>query len=168
MTNWIYYPLSKKPPGFVHDVVAVFDSVSSQISSDSTNLASNEVLRHLLPGLEDLGFQVERGKRMEERIEVPVLFGAGGKPVKSFHADAYHRDYGCVIEVEAGRAVANNQFLKDLFQACMMHNVSHLVIAVRNVYRGNKDFERMDNWFQTLFASNRVTLPLEGIALIGY
>lgn len=42
---------------------------------------------------------------------------------------------GIVIEVEAGRAVDNNQFLKDLFQACMMDGISFLVIAVRNYYR---------------------------------
>ena len=35
---------------------------------------------------------------------------------------------------EAGRAVYNNQFLKDIFQACMMFEVEYLVIAVLNEY----------------------------------
>jgi len=30
------------------------------------------------------------------------------------------------LEVEAGRAYTNYQFLKDLFQACMMHDVQYL------------------------------------------
>ena len=73
-----------------------------------------------------------------------------------------------MLEVEAGRAVVNNQFLKDLFQACMMHDVSHLAIAVRNVYRSSNDFERLMKFFDTLYASNRLQLPLKGILVIGY
>jgi hypothetical protein len=49
-----------------------------------------------------------------QKIHVPVLFGANGKVEKSFDADAYSPKAGFVLEVEAGRAVANNQFLKDL------------------------------------------------------
>lgn len=45
-----------------------------------------------------------------------------GKLDKSFEADALHKELGFVLEVEAGRGVTNNQFLKDLFQACMMSN----------------------------------------------
>jgi hypothetical protein len=84
---------------------------------------------------------VETSKKAEHKIRVPVLFGLNGKLEKSFEADAYHEAEGFVVEVEAGRGVVNNQFLKDLFQACMMHNVSTLAIAVRNAYRRNNDFE---------------------------
>jgi hypothetical protein len=41
----------------------------------------------------------------------------------------------CFIEVEAGRAVDNNQFLKDIFQACMMFAVDYLILGVKNYYR---------------------------------
>jgi hypothetical protein len=99
---------------------------------------------------------------------VPVLFGLNGKVSKSFDADAYHPDEGFVIEIEAGRAVSNYQFLKDLFQACMMHDVSYLAIAVRNSYRTSNDFEKVQSFFDTLYASNRLTLPLKGILIIGY
>ena len=73
-----------------------------------------------------------------------------------------------VIEVEAGRATANNQFLKDLFQDCMMFNVEYLVIAVRNTYRNHNDFEIVYRFLETLYISNRIQLPLKGIMLIGY
>ena len=73
-----------------------------------------------------------------------------------------------VIEVEAGRATENNQFLKDLFQACMMFNVEYLVIAVRNIYRNHNDFEIIYTFLETLYISNRIQLPLKGILLIGY
>ena len=73
-----------------------------------------------------------------------------------------------VLEVEAGRAVDNNQFLKDLFQACVMHEVKYLAVAVRKVYRGAKNFETVCRFFDTLYASNRFALPLDGILVIGY
>ena len=46
-----------------------------------------------------------------------MLFGLNGKFEKYFDADGYHSKEEIVIEIEAGRAVANYQFLKDLFQA---------------------------------------------------
>jgi len=73
-----------------------------------------------------------------------------------------------VVEVEAGRGVVNNQFLKDPFQACMMHNVSYFAVAVRNLYRGSDDFNKVCRFFDTLYASNRLHLPLKGILIIGY
>ena len=98
-----------------------------------------------------------------------MLFGQNGAVEKYFEADAYLIDKGFVLEVEAGRGFANNQFLKDLFQACMMHNVDYLGIAVRNIYReSSKDFEKVIQYFETLFASNRLELPLKGILIIGY
>jgi len=70
--------------------------------------------------------------------------------------------------VEAGRAVVNNQFLKDFFEACMMQDVDYVVIAVRNDYRGNNDFEAVCAFFEALYASQRMILPLKGVTLIGY
>ena len=97
-----------------------------------------------------------------------MLFGLNNNIDKYFNADAVSSDGSIVIEVEAGRAVDNNQFLKDIFQACMMHEVEYLVLAVRNVYRNNKDFERIFVFLETLYISNRLQLPLKGILLIGY
>jgi hypothetical protein len=99
---------------------------------------------------------------------VPVLFGLNGRQEKSFEADAYYESKGTVIEVEAGPAVTNNQFLKDLFQACMMHNVEHLAIAVRNIYLKSNDFERVVRFFDTLYVSDRIELPLSGVLIVGY
>lgn len=110
--------------------------------------------------------QATRG--LGQKIQVPVLFGLNGQFEKSFEADAYHEAAGFVVEVEAGRGVVNNQFLKDLFQACMMNGVTEFAVALRNDYRGTKDFERAARFFDTLYASNRLKLPLEGVLLIGY
>lgn len=168
MINWIYFPLSDEPTELARKVVAVFESVADSIDSQKNTLQSNEVLAILSDQLFDLDFEVETGKKKDEKIFVPVLFGRNGKLEKSFEADAYHKNEGFVIEVEAGRGVVNNQFLKDLFQACMMHNVKYLAIAIRNKYRNSNDFERVVRFFETLYASNRLQLPLEGILLLGY
>lgn len=165
----MYFPKSSPPPEFGLSVVALFEEVDDVIdSSKSPNQPSNTVMSRLRPGLERLGFRVERGKSSEEKIVVPVLFGRKGKVLKCFNADAHAVNAGWVLEVEAGRAVDNNQFLKDIFQACMMHDVLHLAVAVRNTYRGSDDFAKVESFLETLFVSGRLQLPLKGILLIGY
>jgi len=168
MIEWIHFPKSDEAPWIVRKVVDVFKSIAPEIDSYKRDLKSNEVLASVSPGLVALGFKVEAGKKSNERILVPVLFGRNGKPEKSFEADAYHAAEKLVVEVEAGRGVLNNQFLKDLFQACMMHDVNYCGIAVRNIYKDNADFDQVVTFFETLYASNRLQLPLKGVFIIGY
>ena len=85
--------------------------------------------------LEKIGFKVEIDKMAKNKISVPVLFGKMGCPSQSFEADAYHEKDGFIVEVEAGRAVANYQFLKDLFEASVMVDINYLAIAVRRLYK---------------------------------
>lgn len=47
---------------------------------------------------------------------MPVLYGEKGLIDKSFEVDAVHRDTNTIVEIEAGRAFANNQFLKDFLK----------------------------------------------------
>lgn len=168
MIQWAFYPRSKKATALSLAVVKSFVTSAAQIDSTNHNLDSNGVLGLVAGALRDAGFVVESGKKKADKISVPVLFGLNGRVEKSFDADAYHEKEGFVVEVEAGRGVDNNQFLKDLFQACMMHEVRYLAIAIRNTYRGNNDFERVCRFFDTLFVSNRLKLPLDGILVIGY
>jgi len=88
--------------------------------------------------------------------------------MRSFNADAVSSDGKIVLEVEAGRAVDINLFLKDIFQACIMFGVEYLVIAVLNNHRGADDFANIYAFLETLYVSNRLKLPLNGILLIGY
>jgi hypothetical protein len=166
--DWIWFPKSSRPHDLARSIVTVFQNVELSITSDSRDLPSNEVLRKIEPGLTSLGFKVETGKKDDEKIVVPVLYGRKGVPEKSFNADAYCEEKGFVVEVEAGRAVVNNQFLKDLFQACMMNEVKYLCIAVRKRYREQNDFERVVIYFEALYSSNRLELPLKGILVVGY
>ena len=133
--EWQYYPRSRKAPPLAESLVHAFVGEAGRIASESFDLASNEVLEALREPLQVIGFEVESGKHKDEKVCVPVLFGRGGAIEKSFDADAYHRAGGFVLEVEAGRGVVNHQFLKDLFQACMMYEVNYLAIAIRRCIR---------------------------------
>jgi hypothetical protein len=168
MINWQFFPKSKIIPNHLKDVLFVFERSEDEISSENHNYGSNDVLEKLCLNLESLNFVVEKSKKSNDKIKVPVLFGPNGKLEKYFDADGYNRETKTVIEVEAGRAVTNYQFLKDLFQACMMFEVDFLIIAVRQNYSGNPDFQKVITFFDTLYASGRLTLPLKGILIIGY
>ena len=168
MINWIYFPKSDAAPKIAQDVVDVFREVGKEIDSHEFDFVSDQVLAKLLPYLIKCGFQVETGKKSHQKIRGPVLFGLNGSMEKAFEADAYNKKEKMVLEVEAGCGFLNNQFLKDLFQAFMMHDVEYFGIAVRNLYKKSKDFEKVVTFFETLYASNRLELPLNGVIVIGY
>jgi hypothetical protein len=167
----IRYQFFPRSVGIIDPMSAIIDcflTVQEQISSEQNNLSSNEVLALLRPHLLMTGMNVEEGKKDNQKIKIPVLFGLDNKIDKYFNADAVSSNGKVVIEVEAGRAVENYQFLKDIFQACMMHGVEYLVLAVRNTYRGHDDFKQIYTFLETLYISSRLHLPLKGILLIGY
>ena len=159
--------LRRSPPDVVYTPIDV-----TSISSDKYTLDSNSVLSQVAPDLGALGFAVESGKKKHQKVSVPVLFGRNGRVEKSFDVDAWHKQEGFVLEVEAGRATINNQFLKDLLEACLMPDVDYVCVAVRNIYMAgnikNLDFERVVTFFETLYASRRLELPLKGIMVLGY
>ena len=157
MINSQYFPKSSSTPQHMQNIVSIFEKHSIEIVRSD---------------LEKNGYQVETSKKKEEKIHIPVLFGMNGKLDKYFEADGFNSEYKTVIEVEAGRGYANNQFLKDLFQASVMHNIDYLIIAVRNIYKTksskSKDFEKIMSFIDTLYASEKLVLPLKGILIIGY
>ena len=172
MVNWMYFPQNCKIESHLAQIIDAFnkvhDDIDSETHSGTSNLESDKVLACVAPGLESIGYSVERSKKKEDKIRVPVLFGVNGKTNLAFEVDGYSSEVKTVIEVEAGRAVVNYQFLKDFYEACMMQEVEYFCIAVRNTYRGSKDFEKVCNFFQTLYISNRIQVPLKGILVIGY
>ena len=162
------FPKSFAPPRGVLAAVKAFKAVEDQIDSTNFQYPSNDVLAIVRPHLVISGFEVEAGKTKDAKIRIPVLFGEGGKVDKAFEADAFHAETGTVLEVEAGRAVTNYQFLKDLFQASVMQDALHLVIAVRKIYRESNDYEKVVTFMDTFYASGRLWLPLETVTIVGY
>lgn len=168
MIKFQFFPRSQGITKDIQSIISCFEKEDMNIKSPDFDLSSNQVLEVVRPHLEKAGFICETGKSKDKKISVPVLFGFDNKIDKAFNADAVSADGKIVIEIEAGRATENNQFLKDVFQACMMFEVEYLVIVVRNVYRKHKDFEIVHTFLETLYISNRLHLPLKGILLIGY
>ena len=166
--NWVHFPKSHLPSNEVFEVIRSFEQVFQSVDSSKHEHDSNAVLAAIEPGLTKAGFKVETSKKSEDKIAVPVLFGLNGAIDKTFNVDAHHASGRVVVEVEAGRAVVNNQFLKDFFEACMMQDVDHVVIAVRNDYRGKNDFTAVVAFFDALYASRRMVLPLKGVLILGY
>lgn len=166
---WQHFPKHSSCSDFLTRVIGCFEAVSTEIASlENVGQASNEVLAKVRRGLQELGFAVETSKTSEGKIKVPVLYGANGKIEKAFEADAYHVKEKTVVEVEAGRGVTNYQFLKDLFQACVMQDVDYAVIAIRQDYRGSDDYSKVVTFIETIYASNKLILPLKGLLIIGY
>lgn len=168
MIQYQLFPKYRQITTDLNSVVSVFERNFNSISSVKNVLPSNEVLCALQKDLESIGFIIEKSKKKDDKIKIPVLFGKNGRVEKSFDADGINMNSKTVLEIEAGRAVSNYQFLKDLFQACMMQDIDNLIIAVRNSYRGNPDFEVVVTFFETLYASGRIQLPLHRILIIGY
>ncbi len=168
MIKYQFFPRSTGTIEQIEKIVNCFKMFEDKIKSPENNLNSNGVLTILRPELEKIGMQVEKGKSKGEKIPIPVLFGLNNKIDKHFDADAVTKDGKVILEVEAGRAVDNYQFLKDIFQVSMMYGVEYLVLAVRNDYRKSDDFQKIYTFLEILYISNRMHLPLKGILLIGY
>ena len=172
--EWIFFPKTDRIPSFLRETVAVFEKVSNQIDStkndhnNEVRLHSDAVLKIVEPGLIELDYKVEKSKKSKDKVKMPVLYGNLGKAKLTFEADAYNEEFKTVIEVEAGRAVINYQFLKDIFQASMMVETDYLVLAVRNLYKGRNDFEVVSNFLETIYLTNKIKLDLKGILLVGY
>ena len=49
-----------------------------------------------------------------------------------------------------------------------MSEVEYLILAVRNRYRNRKDYSIIEAYLEVMYGSERITLPLNGILLIGY
>lgn len=168
MLKYQLFPRSISVLPEIKVVINCFETNYEKIKSPENKLSSNDVLKLLRPSLENISFKVESGKTQPDKIKIPVLFSLNNKIDKFFDADAVSQDNRIVIEVEAGRAFVNNQFLKDIFQACMMPNVEYLILAVRNDYRGNDNFKSIFTFLETLYINSRLQLPLKGIVLVGY
>jgi hypothetical protein len=176
-SDWIYNPNRTRPPGWVHDFIAVVRKSRQEIDSAKVaSLVSDRVLSYLRPGLETLGYQVEAGKKMEDRIRRPVLFGPGGEARVTYEVDAVHDDLGIMVEVEAGRGARGNAVYRDLIRSSLIVDARYLVLGVMREYHHlssghkvivNSDADTRDQ-IDAIFASGRLKLPFEGVLLFGY
>lgn len=175
--RFISYPRTEPPPQFVQPVIDAFQAVEGSISTEqlAKGLTSDKVLQVVRRGLQDLGFLVETGKERTQTIERPVFYGEQGVPTLRYQIDAYHPEWRCGLEVEAGRAWMGNAVYRDLIQALVMVQVEHLILAVPNGYRyktGGRtavsaDFKNTCAVADALYGHSRIKLPY-GLTVIGY
>ena len=175
--RFMSFPKTEPPPSFASDLAKVFSNHEKEVGTRllKKGLTSNEVLTVIRDDLEALGFQVESGKQKEDKIQRPVFFGEGGEPTLRYEIDAYHPEWRCGLEVEAGRAWMGNAIYRDLVQGLVMVQVDILVLAVPNAYKYksggrdvvSSDYDNTISVAETLYGHTRVRLPYT-LVVIGY
>jgi hypothetical protein len=171
------FPQTESPPAFTSAIVSVFEAHAPLIATMSLakGLTSDAVLSVLRDDLIEIGFEVEGGKRRTQIIERPVFYGENGIPTVRYQIDAYHREWKCALEVEAGRAWMGNAVYRDLIQASIMVNVDFLVLAVPQSYKylasnqskTSNDYDNTRSLAAALYGHTRFRLPYSLIVL-GY
>jgi len=171
--NWSYFPKTDPIPDILLEPIKIFKNNFDKIDSSKNDnnelrLDSDAVLKIVSKDFTKANFLVEKGKKKIDKIRVPVLFGHNGIISQAFEVDGWNKENKIILEIEAGRAYSNHQFLKDIFEASVMVNVDYLILAVRNIYKNKKDYEIIRDWLDTLFITKRISFDLKGILLIGY
>lgn len=175
--EWFYYPSHTPPPPWVHDFLAVIAGARPHIESRVVNaLKSDIVLAHVRPGLEQLGYEVERGKGRSDKVYRPVLFGAQGVPRVTYEVDAANDELGVVVEIEAGRGARGNAAYRDVIRTSLIVGARFLALGVMLEYRHLskskpqriESYREVRNQLDAVYASGRLSLPFEGVLLFGY
>jgi hypothetical protein len=175
---WSFFPRNVRPPSWAVSFVEVVQGVEAKISTveHKTGLVSDAVLAELSSDLRALGYKVESGKTRAAKIRRPVLFGENGNPEVSYEIDAFHDDLGIAVEVEAGRGAYNNADYRDIVRTSLILDARNLVLLMPVRYRttsGQRElvispYEKTRNQLEAIYASQRLTLPFEGVLVIGY
>ena len=171
------FPRTKTPPRFLAQLVGQFEVRANEISTtlQGKGLTSDELLTVLRPGLIELGFEVEMGKRAQDKIMRPVFFGENASPELQYQIDAWHPEWLAGLEIEAGRAWMGNAIYRDLIQALVMVDLENLILAVPQMYRYNvkgratasKDYENTVSVADALYSHSRIEMPFS-LCVIGY
>ena len=171
------FPRTETPPSFTTGLIEAFRTREASIATvgREKGLTSNQVLSTLAADLVALGFVVEQGKAQSDKIKRPVFFGENGSPALQYEIDAFHPEWRCGLEIEAGRAWLGNAIYRDLIQALVMVDLSVLALAVPNGYRRkslgrtvvSKDYEGTCAVADALYGHSRVQMPYR-LVVIGY
>ncbi len=133
--RWSHFPRNVRPHPWVGPLVGVVAAAEAAISTPAGGrLDSDGVLLRIAPGLAALGYTVEKGKKVTEKIDRPVLFGEGGATAVTMEVDAFHGGFGIAVEVEAGRAWNGNAVYCDLVRASLLLDARALVLMVPLAY----------------------------------
>lgn len=173
--TWSYFPRNAKAPPWLYDFVAIVADAEDVVSTaKESGLKSDDVLFALAPGLTDLGYSVESGKKLGQKITRPVLFGENGAPQVSYDIDAFHDGLGIAVEVEAGRGAANNADYRDIVRTALILDANYLALLMPLDYRAGANNQSIKAYVRTraqldaLYTSDRLKLPFAGVLVVGY
>lgn len=176
--RWSYFPRNTRPPEWAESLVEVVAEAEQQVSSEHLPTDAEErrtsdlVLDALRPGMERLGYEVESGKRADQKIRKPVLFGDNGRAEVSYEIDAFHDELGIAVEVEAGRGAMSNADYRDIIRMSLLLDARYMVLIMPTVYRYGRSstqaFERTRDQMSAIYASDRLKLPFDGVLIVGY
>lgn len=178
--RWRFFPAFQPPPAWARDLTGIFMSSRPAIDSmveHPKRMESNDVLRILADDLETkMGFTVERGKKRLGKLPRPVFFGDEGSYLRTYEIDAFEPTNGIALEVEAGRATMGNAIYRDLIQGSLMVDARFLALAVPLEYRYQSgarltrepSYTKTYSVVEAIYGSPRLTLPFDGLLLIGY
>lgn len=173
------FPRTQPAPHFTPQVLQVFRAHEPAICTRtlSKGLTSDAVLGELRIDLCALGFSVEASKKKADKIHRPVFFGENGVPRLQYQIDAFHDEWKCGLEIEAGRGSQGNALYRDLVQAMVMVELDTLVLAVANGYRYKNissgrdvvsaDYERTVAVADALYGHSRIAMPYR-LVVVGY
>ncbi|MCL6284901.1 hypothetical protein M3P21_15320 [Ruegeria sp. 2012CJ41-6] len=171
------FPRTRAPRDFVASVTSVFEKHHSEIGTIDLQkgLTSDAVLSILRDDLMELGWDVERGKRADQKVKRPVFFGENALPDLQYEVDAWHADWRSGLEVEAGRAWMGNAIYRDLIQALVMVDMDFLFLAVPLNYKYrtggretiSRDYDNTIAVSEALFGHSRIEMPFD-LCVIGY
>lgn len=175
MINNQFFPKNKRCPQHIKAIIDVFIKNENDISSsgDQTKyLKSNDVLKILTNDFLSLGYEVERKDLKTNHSIVIKKTIPVSKGEVNYYLDAFNSNNNTIIEIEAGRATDNHQWMKDLFESLAIPGINYLIIAVKNVYtktnKSQQDFKTVTNEIEAIYNNNNVHLPLKGILIVGY
>jgi hypothetical protein len=177
--SWSYYPRNTRPLPWAVDLVGVVSAAQPSIYTEplpaveAEALTSDTVLKFLRPGMESLGCTVELGKKADQKIRRPVLFGENGSPSVTYEIDAFHDGLGIAVEVEAGRGAMGNAEYRDIVRTSLLLDARYMVLMLPLLYRYGASsktlaYAKTRDLFNAIYASERLRLPFDGVLLVGY
>ncbi len=115
---------------------------------------SNEILAIVRPGQEELGFDIEKSRKLKDKIRLSASEGRSDGPGLSFDVDGHHPDWQFVLELEGGRRDA---IYKDIVKALLLDEASTLVLAVPNAYNyGDQTRQSEDRYNRAKRVANAI------------
>lgn len=172
---WAYFPRRTAAPAWVTEFLACIAGHQADIDSATHDrLESDEVIAATRESLVSHGWEIEGGKKANQKIHRPVLFGDNGTVRVRQEIDGWHPEFQIVLEIESGRGWQGNAVFRDLVRASLIADARFLALGVRSryTYGSNNtvqnDFERTRELLDSVYASQRLGLPFEGILVFGW